>query len=146
MAGDGSAALGAPEIAGVLVNPRGFGKKAAVGSIGGVVGAVAATAVASRSSGAADLPSFGRVGYVAASENEVALIKTKSGALKMKVTGEVLARASREELEQVTLDKGRLLSHMRFAFSGGTVWEFDVPKTAVKNAERLVVALGGDIV
>jgi hypothetical protein len=146
MAGDGSAALGAPEIAGVLVNPRGFGKKAAVGSIGGVVGAVAATAVASRSSGAADLPSFGRVGYVAASETEVALIKTKSGALKMKVTDQVLARAPREELEQVALDKGRLLSHMRLTFSGGIVWEFDVPKTAVKNAERLVVALGGDIV
>jgi hypothetical protein len=31
-------------------------------------------------------------------------------------------------------------------FSNGTVWEFDVPKTAAKNAERLVLALGGDIV
>jgi hypothetical protein len=146
MAGDGSAALGAPEVAGVLVNPRGFGKKAAVGSIGGVVGAVAATAVAARSSSASDLPSFGRVGYVAASDGEVALIKTKSGALKMKVTDEVLARAPREELTRVELDRGRPLSHLRLQFSNGTVWEFDVPKTAVKNGERLVLALGGDIV
>ncbi len=146
MADDGSAALGAPEVAGVLVNPRGFGKKASVGAIGGVVGAVAATAVAGRSSGASDLPSFGRVGYVAASDAEVALIRTKSGALKMKVTDEVLARAPRQELARVELHKGRLLSHLRLQFSNGTVWEFDVPKTAVRNADRLVVALGGDIV
>jgi hypothetical protein len=145
MAGDGSAALGAPEIAGALVNPRGFTKKASVGAIGGALGAVAATAVASRSR-AGDLPSFGRVGYVAASDAEVALIRTKSGALKMKVTDEVLARAPREEIARVELDKGRLLSHLRLQFSNGTVWEFDVPKTAAKNAERLVLALGGDIV
>jgi hypothetical protein len=85
MAGEGSAALGAPELAGAMVNPRGFGKKASVGAIGGAVGALAATAVASRSK-ASDVPAFGRVGYLAASETEVALIKTKSGALKMKVT------------------------------------------------------------
>jgi len=48
MAGEGSAALGAPVIAGTMVNPRGFGKKVSVGAVGGVVGAVAATAVASR--------------------------------------------------------------------------------------------------
>jgi hypothetical protein len=55
MAGEGSAALGAPELAGAMVNPRGFGKKASVGAIGGAVGAVAATAVASRSK-ASDVP------------------------------------------------------------------------------------------
>jgi hypothetical protein len=38
MAGEGSAALGAPELAGAMVNPRGFGKKASVGAIGGAVG------------------------------------------------------------------------------------------------------------
>jgi hypothetical protein len=67
MAGEGTAALGAPVIAGTMVNPRGFGKKASVGAIGGVVGAVAATAVASRSSKASDVPAFGRVAYLAAS-------------------------------------------------------------------------------
>lgn len=50
MAGEGTAALGAPGIAGTMVNPRGFTKKISVGAVGGVVGAVAATAVASRSS------------------------------------------------------------------------------------------------
>jgi hypothetical protein len=36
MAGEGSAALGAPVLAGAMVNPRGFGKKASAGAIGGV--------------------------------------------------------------------------------------------------------------
>ena len=57
MAGEGTAALGAPVIAGTMVNPRGFGKKVSVGAVGGGVGAVAATAVASRSSKATDGPS-----------------------------------------------------------------------------------------
>jgi hypothetical protein len=145
MAGEGSAALGAPELAGAMVNPRGFGKKASAGALGGVVGAVAAAAVASRSSSASDLPSFGRVGYIAASETEVALIKTKSGALKMKVTDQALARAPREELQTVELKDGKLLSHLRLQFNNGTVWEFDVPKIGKKNAKELVSVLGGNI-
>ncbi|HEX3831471.1 MAG TPA: hypothetical protein VHW04_05830 [Solirubrobacteraceae bacterium] len=145
MAGDGTAALGAPEIAGTMVNPRGFTKKMSVGAIGGVVGAVAATAVASRSSKAADVPAFGRVAYLAASETEVALIKTKSGALKMKVTGEVLARAPRAEIETVELKDGKLIAHLRLQFANGTVWEFDVPKIGKKNAKQLVLALDGNV-
>jgi hypothetical protein len=146
MAGEGSAALGAPEVAGAMVNPRGFTKKMSVGAVGGVVGAVAASAVASRSSKASDVPAFGRVGYLAASETEVALIKTKSGALKMKVTDHALARAPREELQTVELKEGKLLSHLRLQFTNGTAWEFDVPKIGKKNARELVAALGGSSV
>lgn len=145
MAGEGSAALGAPEIAGTMVNPRGFTKKMSVGAVGGVVGAVAATAVASRSSKASDVPAFGRVAYLAASETEVALIKTKSGALKLKVTGEALARAPRAEIETVELKDGRLIAHLRLQFANGAVWEFDVPKIGKKNAKQLALTLGGNV-
>ncbi|HTU94637.1 MAG TPA: hypothetical protein VMF14_02285 [Solirubrobacteraceae bacterium] len=145
MAAEGTAALGSPVIAGAMVNPRGFGKKATVGAIGGVVGAVAATAVASRSS-VSDVPAFGRVGYLAASETEVALIKTKSGAIKMKVTDEVLVRAPRSELQSVELKDGKLLSSVRLQFVTGTVWEFDVPKIGKKSAKELVYELGGNVV
>lgn len=145
MVGEGSVALGAPEVAGAMVNPRGFGKTAAAGAFGGVVGAVAATAVASRSSKASDVPAFGRVGYIAASDTEVALIKTKSGALKIKVTDQVLARAPRDELEMVVLKDGKLLSHLRMQFTNGTVWEFDVPQIGKKSAKHLVSVLGGTI-
>ena len=116
-----------------------------VGAVGDVVGAVAATVVASRSSKASRVPTFGRVAYLAASETEVALIKTKSGALKMKVTDEVLARAPRAELETAELKDGKLISHMRMQFTNGTVWEFDVPKIGKKNAKELVFALGGSV-
>jgi hypothetical protein len=146
MAGDGSAALGAPEVGGTLVNPRGFTKKMSVGAIGGVVGAVAATAVASRQSKASEVPSFGRVGYVAASETEIALIKTKSGAIKMHVTDEVLARVPRDELEGIELQDGKLISVLKLRYTNGVVWEFDVPRTAKKNAKQLVAALGGAVV
>jgi hypothetical protein len=75
----------------------------------------------------------------------VALIKTKSGALKMKVTDQALARAPREELEAVELKDGKLISHLRLQFSNGTVWEFDVPRIGKKNAKQLVTALGGGV-
>ena len=110
-----------------------------------MVGAVAATAVASRSSKASSVPAFGRVGYIAASETEVAVIKTKSGALKMKVTEEVLVRAPREELQSVELKDGKLFSSLRLQFTNGTVWDFDVPKIGKKNAKELVVVLGGSV-
>jgi hypothetical protein len=116
-----------------------------VGAVGGVVGAVAATAVASRSSKASDVPAFGRVAYLAASETEVALIKTKSGALKMKVTGEALARAPRAEIESIELKDGKLIAHLRLQFANGTLWEFDVPKIGKKNAKQLVLVLGGNV-
>ena len=75
----------------------------------------------------------------------MALIKTKSGALKLKVTDEVLARAPRAELETIELKDGKLISHMRVRFANGTVWEFDVPKIGKKNAKELVFALGGSV-
>jgi hypothetical protein len=138
-------ALGASEVAGVMVNPRGFTKKMSAGAMGGVVGAVAATAVASRQSKASQVPSFGRVGYVAASEGEVALIKTKSGALKMHVTDEALARVPREELEAVEMHDGKLVSVLTLRFTNGVVWEFDVPRTSKKAAREFVSALGGTL-
>jgi hypothetical protein len=117
MADDASIALGAPQIAGTLVNPKGLTKKmtaaTAGGEIGGAVGSLAASVIAGKDSdGAADLPNFGRVGYVAASGSEIALVKTKTGAFKMKVSDEVLARAPRGDIRSIELDQGKLLSHL----------------------------------
>ncbi|HUJ35068.1 MAG TPA: hypothetical protein VLW51_07655 [Solirubrobacteraceae bacterium] len=150
MGDDASRALGAPELAGTLVNPKGMTKKVtasvAGGQIGGAVGSAAATMIAGRTSGdAADLPSFGRVGYLAVSEDEVALVKTKTGALKMKITDEILARVPRSEVASVELDQGLLLSHLKIAFSNGVAWRFDVPKQAKKTAQKLTRALGGTL-
>jgi hypothetical protein len=139
MAGDGSAALGAPEIAGLMVSARGYNKKLAMG------GMIYASVSSKRATQVTDLPSFGRSGYLAASNSDIALIKTKSGALKMKVTEEALASVPRDELESIELVPGKLISVLKLEFRNGTVWEFDVPKVSTKNARALVTSLGGTV-
>jgi hypothetical protein len=145
MAADASAALGAPEIAGTLVNPKGYAKKAIARTAGrevaGLVGDLAAGRAA-RDKGVPDVPDFGRVGYLAVSATEVALVKTKYG-WKMTPTDEALARAPRSEVASVEWDEGRLISHLKLSFAGGQVWEFDVPKSDKKTAKAVVGALGG---
>jgi len=144
MANDASAALGAPEIAGTLVNPKGLMKKqvarVAGREVAGLVGSVAAGLAADRHKGAPDIPDFGRVGYVAVSATDVALVKTKYG-WKMRPTEEVLARASRSELTSAELEEGKMVSHLRFQFANGQLWEFDIPRADKKTARAVVDAL-----
>ena len=145
MAADASNALGAPEIAGTLVNPKGLMKKSvarvAGREVAGLVGSVAA-GLAARDAGVPDVPDFGRVGYVAVSETDVAVVKTKYG-WKMRPGEEVLARASRSELASAELDEGKMVSHLRLHFINGKLWEFDIPRTDKKTARAVVAALGG---
>jgi hypothetical protein len=134
--------------AGTLVNPKGMTKKVtasvAGGQIAGVAGNLAANlATGGAYAGAPEVPDFGRVGYVGASADELALVKTKSGAFKMKVTDEVLASAPRTDVAAVELDQGKLLSHLKIEFTNGVTWEFDIPKMAKKTAQELVTELGG---
>jgi hypothetical protein len=150
MADDASAALGAPQVAGTLVNPKGLTKKVtasvAGGQVAGVVGNVGASlATGPAYAGAPDVPEFGRVGYLAASDSEIALVKTKTGALKMKVTDEVLARVPRSDIASCELDQGALLSKLKIVFSNGVTWEFDIPRQGKKTAQGLVTALGGEL-
>jgi hypothetical protein len=148
MADNASQALGAPEVAGTFVNPKGLTKKmttVVAGQVaGGMVGTLAArTAVGDPHAGAPEVPSFGRVGYLAVTDSEVALVKTKSGAFKMKISDEVLARVPRSELASTELDEGKMLSHLKLAFTNGVTWEFDVPKMGKKAAQNFVRAVGG---
>lgn len=110
------------------------------------MGSIAATVISGRTSGTVtELPNFGRVGYVAVSDSDVALVKTKTGPLKMKVGDEVLARAPRGEIAAAELDQGRLLSHLKITFTNGAIWQFDVPKQGKKTAQGVVRALGGTL-
>lgn len=143
MAADGSAALGAPELAGTLVNPKGYAKKAVARVAGGqVAGAVGATAAGllTRSRGVPDLPDFGRVGYLAVSAHDVALVKTKFG-WKMTPTDQALARAPRSELASTEFDEGKMVSHLTLRFSSGQLWEFDVPRSDKKTAKAVLAVL-----
>ena len=125
-------------------------KKVTASVAGGVVGGVAGTFAAGMTtglaySGAPEVPNFGRVAYVAASADSLALVKTKSGAFKMKVTDESLATVPRSDVASCELDQGKLLSHLTIVFTNGVTWEFDIPKAAKKTAQGLVTALGGTL-
>ena len=91
------------------------------------------------------MPAFGRVGYVAVSADEIALVKTKSGLIKMKISEEVLARKQRSLISSVVMDKGALKSTLRIQFADGAEWVFDVPKANHRGAVQVVEALGGSI-
>lgn len=150
MAGDASHVLGAREIAGTFVNPKGMTKKMTAKVAGQVAGGVAGgVAVGLKTGhvydGAPDVPDFGRVAYVAVSDSELALVKTKTGLMKMKVGDEALARVARSEIASTELDQGKMLSHLTITFTSGVAWEFDIPKMAKKTAQELVRTLGGTL-
>jgi hypothetical protein len=146
MAADAADALGAPQVAGTFVSPKGLTKRmtgAAAGSvIGGVVGRVAATAAMGGHEGA---PSFGTIGYVAVTADEVAIVRGKAGLFKPKVGSEVVARVARSEVASAELDPGALKAALKIEFSDSGWWEFEVPKVHRKTAEQVVRALGGRV-
>jgi hypothetical protein len=151
MGKDASAALGAAEVAGTLVSPRGLTKKmtlrTAGGQVGGMAGELAASAIGGKTkTGAPDMPpSFGRMGYLAASETEVALTKTSQLGFKPHPIGDALIRVPRGEVESVSLERGKLLSQLKLGFVNGATWEFEVPRAHRKTAEHFVGALGGSV-
>ncbi|MCW2993256.1 MAG: hypothetical protein JWQ18_751 [Conexibacter sp.] len=147
MATDASAALGAPEIAGTLVAAKGLTKKmtakVAGGQLGGLVGTLAANAVTAKRDQVPDLPSFGSIGYLAASEQDLAVVKTRTG-FTPKPTDKALAVVPRSEVKSITFDPG-YVSHLKIEFEDGKLWEFDVARVYRKNAKSFVERLGGTI-
>lgn len=142
MATDASVALGAPQLAGTFVNPKGFARQVTARVAGGVAGGVAAAATAPAQG---EVPNFGRVAYVAVTADEVAIVKTKSGLFKMKVSDQVLARRMRAEISAAELKRGKLISGLTIQFSDGSGWSFDVPKANQRTATQIVEVLGGTI-
>jgi hypothetical protein len=134
MAKDASAALGAPEVVGSFVNAKGL-KKLTRASGPAVVGAT----------GAPELPSFGRVGYVAVTRDEIAVVKARNSFLHMTVGDQVLARVSRSAIAKVEFDGGALLSHLTITFANDVTWQFDIPKLNKRSTEAVVRELGGTV-
>jgi hypothetical protein len=122
---DGSVALGAPEVAGSFVNPKGLSNKFSNAPV------VPATGLPA---GAPELPRFGRVGYLSVTDEEIAILRTRRAAFSTKITDEVLARAPRSAIAGVEFDAG-MLSHLTISFDNGVAWEFDIPMVNKKTAE-----------
>jgi hypothetical protein len=150
MANDASQALGAPEVAGTLVSPRGLTKKMSMGTagsqVGGLVGSLAASALTSKTAKATpEMPSFGRSGYLAASETELILTKTSQLGWKPHTKGDALVRVPRGEVQSVDFEKGKVLSQLKLTFADGNTWQFEIPRANRKGAEEFTTALGGNV-
>ncbi len=150
MANDASQALGAPEVAGTLVSPRGLTKKMSMGTagsqVGGLVGSLAASALTSKTAKATpDMPSFGRSGYLAASETELILTRTSQLGWKPHTKGDALVRVPRGEVQSVDFEKGKVLSQLKLTFADGNTWQFEIPLANRKGAEEFTTALGGNV-
>src|SRR5690606_35475409 len=137
---DASSVLAAPQIAGTFVNPKGFARTVTATVAGGAIGGAIA---AETGPGQGEVPNFGRVAFVAATADEVAIIKTSSGLLKMKLTDQVLARRSRADVHTIELKRGVLISGLMIQFNDGSTWTFDVPKANQKTAVHFVEQLAG---
>jgi hypothetical protein len=150
MAKDATAALGGAEVAGTLVSPRGLTKKMSIrtagGQVGGLVGTLAATAIGGKIDKVApDVPSFGRIGYLAASETELVITKTSQLGWKPHPTGDALVRVPRSDVESVSMEQGKLLSHLTLQLAGGVTWEFEIPRAHRKGAADFVTTLRGSV-
>lgn len=159
MALDASEILGSRQIAAVKVNPRGMGKRVAApyaGMYGGVAagvagslvgGAVSAGATMQADKGklaaasASETPKFGRLAYLVATPDEVALVHLKSKVVSL-VLDEVIARVPRREVTGVELEKGGLYSPpLTVTFKSGDTWALEVPKPSVKHAKAVIEEL-----
>ena len=152
MAVDASELIGAQQIAGVLVRPRGatMGRALNQGgmSVGGIVGAAGgalASGKAAKSGQAAraETPEFKGSALLALTDGEVVLVKLKAGAMTSKPS-EVIARAPRELVDHAVL-AGGLVPKLSIDFTDGSEWSMDVPRVVKKQGDtkRIVELLGG---
>jgi len=140
---DASQLLGAPQLAGVKVNPKGAARKqVATAGIGGLVGAAFGMRAAKRQKAlGTETPDFGRLGYVAVTSNEIALVKLKSGMLRVKLH-EVIARVPRSEVLSAEIGRG-IAPGLTIALASGGHWRLEFPRASAKSAREVVHLLSG---
>ncbi len=141
MALDASRLLGSPELAGVKVNPRGMAKKVTSGVEVGVSRLAAPILFGKSNPTPSETPKFGRNAYLAVTDSELALIKLKSGVVRLKLD-EVVARVPRSEVASAELGGGVALP-LTITFADGGSWQLEVPWPSKKHAHAVVQTLGG---
>lgn len=148
MAIDCSALLGATQIAGVNVLPRGatWAKAWRQGGLaGGLVGIGAgeyASGKAAKKGKAegAETPAFKGQAALVLTDDDVALVKLKSGLVSMKPS-EVLVRVPRSTVTGANLDDG-MVPKLSITFMDSSTWTMDVPRVIKKQGDtKLIVEL-----
>jgi hypothetical protein len=144
--------LGAKQVAGATVMPKGAIMRSVAGPtgvnlVGGVAGAVLSSTageVAKRKNKTADTdsdtPVLGRTAFLSVTDSELALIGIKMGILSNKLS-DVIARVPRSDIRSVEFQSS-VMSKLTVSFTNDTTWDFEVSKTNGKAAKGIAVLLG----
>jgi len=143
MAIDASDAPGSRQIAGVKVNPAGYAWRLARNQ----TGTMAADVVhgGQPHSGPAETPRFGRLAYLAVTDQELALVRLRPRKVVMLKAAEVIARVPRSQLQTAELRPG-YVAPLAITFADGATWRLEVPPPSKKYARAVVHALGGRVI
>ncbi|MGA8680285.1 MAG: hypothetical protein ABSB54_07240 [Acidimicrobiales bacterium] len=143
MATDASSLLGSPQIAGVRVAAVGVAR-ASARTMGGVAGGVLGDVLGGKIVGVdaipAQTPQFGRLGFLALTQTELALTTMKGSMIPKPF--KVVARVPRSEVISAELGTG-VVAPLTIRFAGGKIWQVEVSKLVQKDARALADALHG---
>ncbi len=141
MAIDTSQLLGAKQLTGAVVMPRGWAWTAGVSQRVGVVGpAIGYAATKLSKENTSQTPQFRRSAYLAVTDRELALLTLRPSAPGR--LGEVLARVPRSEVASAKVGPGVLRTNLTIGFTDGGRWEFEVSPLIRHTVVRVVRALG----
>ena len=141
MAHNASQLLGAQQLAGTTVNPRGYGWKEGAARVGVVGPAIGYAATKRAKENTSDAPDFPRIAFLAVTDQEVALLKIGSGGLNGKLE-QVLARMPRGDVASAKVSPGVLRTNLTINFTGGGTWELEVSPLLRQKVVQVVHAMG----
>jgi hypothetical protein len=136
---DASELLGAPQLAGVTVCPPGTSRR--LGLIFRGLGLLAGN----RRSDAAETPSFGTWGYLAATDRDFALIELQQGLAGMK-PDHVVAQFPRSAVLSTELGAASPATPLTIEFTNGDRWALEVPPLSGNRARKLAEIINGAVV
>ena len=146
MARDASEALGAQQLAGAVVMPKGHALqhlRIHSGLAGAVAGqAISAAARKHAQSHPSETPDFPRSAFLAVTDGEVALLRLGSGGIKNGRPSEVLARAPRSDVVMARVSAGLARTNLTISFKDGSNWEFEVSPLVRRTVVQIANALG----
>ena len=142
MAIDASGVLGSPQLARVKVNPSGYAWRLARNQSG----TLAADIVhgGQPHSGRGETPPFGRLAFLAVTDQELALVKLRARKVVMLKAAEVIARVPRSQLQTAELFPG-YVAPLAITFTGGGIWRLEVPPPSKRYARAVMRALSSRV-